>query len=85
MITSLTYLCDVALLRQKLCAEHSPAGSSSYGVMGQAHEFPVIDRILPEASDGYAHSLSEVHIQSHLGTVILLHVLDELLRCAGKV
>ena len=53
--------------------------------MGQAYELPVVYGILAESSDGYAHALLIIHIQSNLGTVILCHIPDKLLRRAGKL
>ena len=37
-----------------------------------------------EPADADPHTVLEVHIQFHLGTVLLFHYLNKLLRCAGQ-
>ena len=76
---------DVLLGCEEFCAENGSAGGSPHRVVGQAHELPVVHRVLPQAADGDAHAPLKVHVQLHLGAVVLLHVLDELGGGAGEM
>ena len=53
--------------------------------MGETDELPVVNRILAEAADRDPHTAFVVHIERDLRTVILFHVADKLLRCAGQL
>ena len=52
--------------------------------MGKSYEFVIINFVLTETSDRYAHSVFVVDILAYLRTVVFFEVLDKVLRCARK-
>ena len=80
-----SFICNIALCCEQFRAQYAAACGAADRVVGKSDKFPVKQGIFSETSDGDAHALLIVYIQSYLGTVILLKVLDELLRRAGKV
>ena len=78
------FLCDISFCLECLCTKYSSAGSSSYGVVGKSYEFVIVNFVLTETSDRYAHSIFVIDILAYLRTVVFFEVLDEVLRCARK-
>ena len=76
---------NIPLGRQKFCAQNRASRRSPDRVVGKSYEFIIIDRILPQPSDGDPHASLKVHVKADLGPVVLLHVAHKLLRRAGKV
>ena len=52
--------------------------------MRETYELVVVDDILTETSDSYAHTAVDVTVESCLRTIVFLEVCNELFGCAGK-
>ena len=53
--------------------------------MRQAYKLIIVLCILPQTTDGNSHAIFQIPIQLGLGPVIFLKVMQELLRCRGKL
>lgn len=60
------------------------AGGTSEGVVGQADKFIVVLSILPQTPQRDRHAFLKITMQTGLGHVILLKIVEELLGRAGK-
>ena len=76
--------CNISFRSQCLCAQHSSAGCASDCIVGKTDELIVKHRILSQPAMDIPIPILIIHIQSYLGTIVILQILDELLRCAGK-
>ena len=75
---------NISFCFQSLCTQDSSTCCTSYGVMRQTNEFPVIYRIFSQTSYADTHTVFKVDIHLNLWTVIFFQILDELLRSARK-
>ena len=76
---------DPAFGAEKLCQEHGAAGGAPQGVVAEADELIVVLGVRPQAADGHRHAVFQHPVQTGLGTVVLLKVVEELLGSGGEV
>ena len=75
---------DVALFAQQLGQQDSAAGGAAEGVVAQADELIVVLGVGPQTADGHGHAVFQIPVQTGLGTVGLLKIVEELLGSRGQ-
>ena len=84
IIQIILFLSDVAFCFQCFSTENSSACSTSYSVVGKSYEFVIVNLVLTETSDRYAHAIFIVDILAYLRTVVFFEILNKMLRCTRK-
>ncbi len=77
------HLLNIAICAQQLCQQNSTPGGPTKGIVAQPHKFVVILGILPQTAQRHRHAPLQHPVQTGLGAVRFLKIVEKLLGGGG--